>query len=55
MTLIIESNIQCTGKRFETLNAFVAPIIGVFNSTLEIKKNEETNIRRMLVESYKRL
>ena len=48
MTLIIESNIQCTGKRFETLNAFVAPIIGGFNSTLEIKKNEKTYIRRML-------
>ena len=47
MTPIIESNIQCTGKRFETLNAFVAPIIGGLNSTLEIKKNEKTDIRRM--------
>ena len=47
MTLIIESNIQRTGKRFETLNAFVAPIIGGFNSTLEIKKNDKTDIRRL--------
>lgn len=37
MTLITESNIQCTGERFETLNAFVAPVIDAFNSTLEIK------------------
>ena len=45
MALTMESNIQCTGKRFETLNAFVAPIVSVFNSALEIKKkNEETDI-----------